>query len=285
MANAIFISSSFPASNPTLENIQYNSGYYAMMQFSHYIKQGFMIIHVNNENSLVAYDPATNTLVLVIVNPDLESYETNYDFRSFSNLGPITCTRTSSADEWHQEIEGLEMNPNSTLTYTAPPQSITTVVVQNAEFTENVENLLENGDFEDTLDTTSWILDPPSENILNGQSPFRGDLCGQVALYQIPNLSLSQTIIAPENGHYYVSAWATVLGVADNAHLQVWINGGIVNEVKIQPFGYRIYGLEFEAGKDDEIKIALAIQKGITGHNADAFIDDVSLYLGHLLDL
>lgn len=32
----------------TLEEVQYNSGYYAMMQFSHYIKQGKLQTYLQN---------------------------------------------------------------------------------------------------------------------------------------------------------------------------------------------------------------------------------------------
>jgi len=49
--------------NATVDDIQYNSGYFAMYQFSHYIKQGYRIIHVSDKSSLAAYDEVTKTLV------------------------------------------------------------------------------------------------------------------------------------------------------------------------------------------------------------------------------
>jgi len=50
--------------NVTVDEIQYNSGYFAMFQFSHYnIKRGYRIIHVSDKSSLAAYDELTKILV------------------------------------------------------------------------------------------------------------------------------------------------------------------------------------------------------------------------------
>ena len=49
--------------NTTLDEIQYNSGYYGMMQFSKYIKPGYKIIYTNDIQSLAAYGVQEKELV------------------------------------------------------------------------------------------------------------------------------------------------------------------------------------------------------------------------------
>lgn len=52
-----------PYGNAIVENIQYNSGFYSMMHFSKYIRKGYTLIHVNDVDTLAAYDESSHTLV------------------------------------------------------------------------------------------------------------------------------------------------------------------------------------------------------------------------------
>ncbi len=54
-----------PYENASVGRIRYNSGFYSMMQFSKYIKKGYDMVHVNDVNSVAAYDRRTNTLVYI----------------------------------------------------------------------------------------------------------------------------------------------------------------------------------------------------------------------------
>ncbi len=49
--------------NPTPNDIHYGSGYYSLMQFSKYIKQGYKIVLVSDEHSVAAMSPDGSVLV------------------------------------------------------------------------------------------------------------------------------------------------------------------------------------------------------------------------------
>jgi len=114
----------------------FNEKYYVMANYSKFIRPGFIFINVTDAQSLAAYDPKSDTLVLVKTNDGFAPQTVSYNLTAFSHLGSqamvYRTTRFGGTDNL------LPLTPISVhhhrLTVVAPPFSVTTYVIQQAAY-------------------------------------------------------------------------------------------------------------------------------------------------------
>ncbi|WP_236293214.1 RICIN domain-containing protein [Paenibacillus allorhizoplanae] len=111
-----------------------NKKYWAMAQFSKYIRPGYTIIDIQDENSIAAYDQVSKKLVIVTLNDREAANTVTYNLSAFSPLtGSLTGTRTVvSTSENLAPISGLSLS-NNTFHYTLPEGSMATFVISDAQ--------------------------------------------------------------------------------------------------------------------------------------------------------
>ncbi|HEY0829152.1 MAG TPA: RICIN domain-containing protein [Bacilli bacterium] len=106
--------------------------YYAMGNYSKYIKQGYKIIGINNGKSVAAYDAASQKLVIVTTNDTTTAQDFTYDLSAFSTVGTGQGFRTSGTEDLASV--GISIS-NKQFTHTAAPRSVTTYVISGAAYT------------------------------------------------------------------------------------------------------------------------------------------------------
>ncbi len=112
--------------------------YYAMQQFSSYIRPGAQILNQTDDETIAAYDPRTDSTTLVITNENGTSSTKNY------TLTDKTAEDTRVIRTWQSnnfEALGPATVSNGQLNMSVPGESITTVVIHHKP------NLLQNGGF------------------------------------------------------------------------------------------------------------------------------------------
>ncbi len=74
--------------------------YYAMANYSRFIRPGYQIIGSGDPNTLAAYEPSSGTLVLVTTNDTEEDTYLAYDLSNFTGVGgTVQAYRTSDAED------------------------------------------------------------------------------------------------------------------------------------------------------------------------------------------
>ncbi|QHT59744.1 alpha-L-arabinofuranosidase [Paenibacillus lycopersici] len=113
-----------------------NKKYYALAQWSKFIRPGYKIIDIGDGNSIAAYDTVSKNLVIVTLNDSSSSNTVTYDLSAFSSItGSVTGyqTVTSTGDNL-APITGLTLT-NKTFQRTIPAQSTATFVISGANYT------------------------------------------------------------------------------------------------------------------------------------------------------
>lgn len=115
------------------ERIVLTQKYYAMGQFSRYIRPGYEIIGVSDDStSLAAYDEDSGRLVIVVINTTLYEQPVTFDLSAFSAVGdtaqPIRTSGSRSSGESWAELE-KESVDGSSFSTSLPANSITTYLI------------------------------------------------------------------------------------------------------------------------------------------------------------
>ncbi|MBP3339858.1 MAG: hypothetical protein J6L69_10705 [Lachnospiraceae bacterium] len=109
--------------------------YYAIGQFSRYIRPGATIIHVNDA-MLAAYDSENKELVIVAVNAAAKEKQYCFDLSEFASVGesakPIRTSGSMGYGESWAELEEIEVD-SSEFSATLKGNSITTFVISDVE--------------------------------------------------------------------------------------------------------------------------------------------------------
>jgi O-glycosyl hydrolase len=108
--------------------VSLNRKFYMLSQFSCYIRPGFQILAVDDNNSLAAYDPANHRLVIVSVNDSRQPLTVAFNLNSFhATTAPVNRHRTSE----HENMQALDAIAitNHQFISTLPPRSVTTHVI------------------------------------------------------------------------------------------------------------------------------------------------------------
>jgi len=102
--------------------------YYALAQYSSFIRPGYTIIGTDDAGTLAAYDDASGTLVLVCDNNTVQDRQVRYDISAFSRLAGAASVYRTSTSKNRARVEDAPIIDGS-LAATIPAQSIVTVVI------------------------------------------------------------------------------------------------------------------------------------------------------------
>jgi O-glycosyl hydrolase len=106
-------------------NYTINEKFYAMGQFSEFVRPGNEIISVNDSSTLAAYNPTNSTLILVIVNTNTTSLNVTYNLTDFgSKPWQVIATQTSATES--MAPLPIPIVTAEKFTSAIPAQSITT---------------------------------------------------------------------------------------------------------------------------------------------------------------
>jgi O-glycosyl hydrolase len=110
--------------------ISYPTRYYAMGNYSKFIRQGYLMIGNSDANSFTAYNASTHTLVVVTTNSSTSAATVSYNLSGFSSVGGTVTPYQTSASENLKQLGNVSI-ANKTFSTTLPAQSITTFVISN----------------------------------------------------------------------------------------------------------------------------------------------------------
>lgn len=126
---------------PTLMNIDYtgrtftiNKNYYIYANYTRFIRPGSVMIDINDGKSLAFHDGHARTLTVVTHNWTANSVPVTYALTSFNGLGANAQGYRTSASQNLASI-GTVAVANGAFTATLPPNSVTTWVIGNANYT------------------------------------------------------------------------------------------------------------------------------------------------------
>jgi O-glycosyl hydrolase len=117
-----------PTSGNYTVNYTINQKFYAMGQFSEFVRPGCKIIAVNDANTLAAYTSNNSTLTLVTVNTNSSGFNVTYDLSSF---GPLAWQASVSQTAPAENMAALPppIVANQKFTFAIPSRSVTTFVL------------------------------------------------------------------------------------------------------------------------------------------------------------
>ncbi len=136
-------------SNHNTEEIVLTKKYYGYGQFTRYIRPGYSIIG-SSDNTLAAYDPDNNKVVIVAMNTNAQDEEYKFDLSSFTTMGDnITAIRTSgtleNGENWADVSSAGDITANTEELYftsTLKSNSITTYIIEGVDFDPNKEEII-----------------------------------------------------------------------------------------------------------------------------------------------
>ena len=198
------------------------------------------------------------------MNPSKEEVKhVSFDLQLFSSLGSnLTAIRTSPQEQVKDvSIEVLYSPTFKVVSFDAPPESITTVVVPMAILTNQV-SLIDDGDFETNNSSSAWIF--------NGNAGISGNFTwlGQNSGY-ILNGTISQALVAESTGKFYLSARCASNG-AKNASLSINVNGRM-KSVPVTLKQFSSYGIVQDVNKGEVVTITFSA-------DGEAYIDNIYMH-------
>jgi O-glycosyl hydrolase len=110
-----------------------NKKYFVLGQYSKFLRPGFRLFALDDENSLAGWDPKTHTLVVVTTNGGDAPSRVTFDLSRFTHLGAsVTATRTSPTEN----LTKLPPTAVSGRRFTAalPAKSVTTFVLARVAY-------------------------------------------------------------------------------------------------------------------------------------------------------
>ncbi len=114
--------------------------FYTMMQYSKYLKSGYTMIDIGDNNMCAAVSPDGSELVIVAQNFSGERH-TTVDLSAFQDRGSAHVYRTS--DQENCELVGTQSVENGILDVTLPTNSISTYVIQAKTNMNNYKQIVE----------------------------------------------------------------------------------------------------------------------------------------------
>jgi O-glycosyl hydrolase len=103
--------------------------YYVRQNITRFIRQGYTLLHTENENTLAAISPNGKEFVMVLLNVENKAFEANIDLSTFKKVTPKAKVYRTSASENCQLLEPATVC-NKRLNYRAEPMSITTIIAK-----------------------------------------------------------------------------------------------------------------------------------------------------------
>jgi hypothetical protein len=103
--------------------------YYAVRQFSNFIRPLSKMIDINNNDAVAFISSKQNQLIIVQRNASTSTVSYDYKLSNFKTIGPIASVWRTSSSENCKKVSDASIT-NGTLSTTTPAQSITTYVIQ-----------------------------------------------------------------------------------------------------------------------------------------------------------
>jgi O-glycosyl hydrolase len=124
-----------------------NKKYYAVGNYSKFIRPGDQFINSNNKNTLAAINSKDDSAVIVYTNSSTESKAVDFDFSGFETVNETATATpyTTSATDNLQEKEDIKVKGEK-LAAVVPAQSITTFVVSGVSGVDKDAGFLNNQD-------------------------------------------------------------------------------------------------------------------------------------------
>ncbi|MBA2392350.1 MAG: RICIN domain-containing protein [Ktedonobacteraceae bacterium] len=114
-------------------NISYPSRYYAMGNYSKFLRPGYTMIGNSDANTLTGYNASSHSLVIVATNNSTSSTSATYNLSNFSSVGGVATPYQTSASQNLAQIANVSI-AGKTFSTTLPAQSITTFVIPNVTY-------------------------------------------------------------------------------------------------------------------------------------------------------
>lgn len=127
----------------TNQNYSLNEAYYVYENFTKFIRPGFQFIAISDPQSLAAFDAQTQTLVIVTLNWTGSSRNVTYQLSNFASVGSTAAVYQTSSTEQLASLGNVTV-ANSSFSYTAPSDSVTTYVLQNTSYTPTATTVNDN---------------------------------------------------------------------------------------------------------------------------------------------
>ena len=124
-----------------------NKKYYAVGNYSKFIRPGDQFINSNNKNTLAAINSKDDSAVIVYTNSSTESKAVDFDFSGFETVNETATATpyTTSATDNLQKKEDIKVKDEK-LAAVVPAQSITTFVVSGVSGVDKDAGFLKNQD-------------------------------------------------------------------------------------------------------------------------------------------
>ena len=110
--------------------ISYPARYYAMGNYSKYVREGSQVIGNSDASSLTTYNASSKTLTIVTTNSSTSSETVGYNLSNFSNAGSTATPHQTTASENLAQLANIGIS-GKMFSATLPAQSITTFVIPN----------------------------------------------------------------------------------------------------------------------------------------------------------
>lgn len=110
-----------------------NMKYYVIGNYSKFIRRGYRIINIDDENSLAAWDRKTHTLAIVTTNDTDTDTHVDFDLTRFSQCGNTALAYRTSANEHLAQLAPIAVT-NKRFTTVCPAKSVTTFVVHGVDY-------------------------------------------------------------------------------------------------------------------------------------------------------
>ncbi len=107
--------------------------FYALGQYSKFIRPGDLLIDAGNGKSVAGFNPASNKLVLVTYNDTADDMAVTFDLSKFTTSSATTQVWRTSSTENLAQLSAITIS-GGTLNVTIPANAITTVIVSNASY-------------------------------------------------------------------------------------------------------------------------------------------------------
>lgn len=138
LINANYVDTNDKPSSENTTLVRVNRKFYVLGQFTRYIRPGYQMVAVDDENSVAAYDRSSHKLVIVEVTGDIAEEKT-LDLSRFSVIGETvhqiatTTSPVSGVPDWKQHPESVKIENRSSQNLVSThlyPRSVYTFVVE-----------------------------------------------------------------------------------------------------------------------------------------------------------
>lgn len=111
-------------------NISYPARFYAMGNYSKYVREGAQMIGNSDGNTFTAYNASSKTLTIVTTNSSTSSETVSYNLANFGSVGSAATPHQTTASENLQQLTNIGISSKK-FSAALPAHSITTFVIAN----------------------------------------------------------------------------------------------------------------------------------------------------------